>query len=88
MANDFDSPEVLCSVVSEIEAGAIVNVLAEHGIQAMAVGGYTSGFKAEAPGVVKVVVKRGELALARETMAEIDRQTQAEGEVDDATDRE
>lgn len=71
MAGDAMSPEVLVSVPSEMEAAAIVDALAEHGIRARAVGGYTSGFRAEAPGDVKVVVGRADLARARELLAEI-----------------
>jgi len=58
-------------VPSEMEAAAIVDALAEHGIRARAVGGYTSGFRAEAPGDVKVVVGRADMARAEEVLAEI-----------------
>ena len=71
MVADPMSPEVLVSVPDEMEAAAIVDALAERGIRARAVGGYTSGFRAEAPGDVKVVVGRADLARARELLAEI-----------------
>jgi len=71
MASDPMSPEVLVSVPDEMEAAAIVVALAERGIRARAVGGYTSGFRAEAPGDVKVVVGRADLARAEEVLAEI-----------------
>jgi hypothetical protein len=65
------TPEVLVSVPDEMEAAAIVGALGEHGIRAQAVGGYTSGFRAEAPGMVKVIVGRGDLARATELLDEI-----------------
>jgi hypothetical protein len=71
MAGDPMSPEVLVSVPNEVEAAAIVGALAEQGIRARAVGGYTSGFRAEAPGDVKVVVGRADLARAAAILAEI-----------------
>ena len=71
MTPDPDNPEVLLSVANEIEAGAIVTALAEYGIEAFAAGGYTSGFKAEAPGWVKVLVAREDLDRAKQVLAEI-----------------
>jgi len=70
MAGDPMSPEVLASVPSELEAAAIVDALAAAGIRARAVGGYTAGFRAEAPGDVRVVVGRANLARAEEVLAE------------------
>ncbi len=64
------NPEALVSVPSEIEAAFIVNTLAEHGIRASAVGGYTSGFKAEAPGQVTVLVSAADLDRARQLLEE------------------
>ena len=74
MVADPMSPEVLVSVSDEMEAAAVVDALAEHGIRARAVGGYTSGFRAEAPGDVKVVVGRADRARAEEVLAEIQRE--------------
>lgn len=65
------SPEVLVSVPDELEAAAIVGALGEQGIRARTVGGYTSGFRAEAPGMVKVIVGRGDLARAKLLLADI-----------------
>ena len=65
------NPEALVSVPNEIEAAVIVNTLADHGIGATAVGGYTSGFKAEAPGQVTVLVSGGDLDRARRLLEEI-----------------
>jgi hypothetical protein len=77
MTADPDRPEVLLSISSEVEAAAIVTALAQYGIQAISVGGYVSGFKAEAPGNVAVVVKLAEFDRAKRALAET-RQEQAE----------
>jgi hypothetical protein len=71
---DPNRPEKLLSVASEIEAAAMVNALAECGVEAFAAGGYTSGFKAEAPGDVKILVKHTDLDRARQALAEIRQQ--------------
>jgi hypothetical protein len=71
MTPDPNRPEVLLTVSTEIEAGAIVTALAECDIQALSIGGYTSGFKAEAPGSVAVVVKRADFDRAKQALAEI-----------------
>jgi hypothetical protein len=71
MTIDPNSPEVLVAVPNDIQAAAIVNALADRGIQATVTGSYTSGFRAEAPGWVSVVVRRMDLDLARQTLAEL-----------------
>lgn len=68
---DPQNLEVLVSVPNEIEAAAILNALQEHGIKAVASGGYTSGFKAEAPGEVKVLVKHGDTDRAQTLLSQI-----------------
>ncbi len=71
MAADPSSPEVLVSLADEMEAAAIASVLADHGIRARVIGGYTSGFRAEAPGEVRVVVGQADMARAQTVLAEI-----------------
>ncbi len=74
-------PELVeaAKVPSEIEANLIVAALAEHGIEARAVGGLTAGFRTEAPGMVRVLVRAADEADAaavidavREAATEID----------------
>jgi hypothetical protein len=59
------SPRVLVSVRSEAEAAMLVDRLRQSGVRAMAVGGYSAGFRAEAPGLVKVVVPRDDYHRAK-----------------------
>jgi hypothetical protein len=77
MTADPDSPEVLESCPSDVEAAVIVAALGACGVDAHATGGYTAGFRAEAPGTVNVVVRRRDLARAKEVLANI-RKTQAD----------
>lgn len=71
MTTDPDSPEVLVSLGNEIEAAAIVTALQAEGIEAFASGGFTSGYRAEAPGCVRVLVRRQDCARAKEILAQI-----------------
>ena len=73
MTADPNRPEPLLSVRTEIEATAIVTALAGYGIEAFAVGGYTAGFRAEAPGNVQVLVKHANLDRAKQALGEIRR---------------
>ena len=68
----FEQLKKLASFYTEIEAQSIVNVLADHGIDAQAVGGFTAGFKAEGPGRVDVLVLSDSLSDARELLRQID----------------
>ena len=73
MPADPNNPEVLTSVRTDVEAAAIVGALAALGIEASTTGGYTAGFRAEAPGFVNVIVKYADLHRARNALAEIKR---------------
>lgn len=67
---------VAVSVSNEIDASMMVAALSEHGIEAVSTGGYTAGFRAEAPGDIKILVKQVELQRALEVLATV----QAENE--------
>jgi hypothetical protein len=69
--DDPDRLKRLISVPSEVEATAIVAALAAHEIEAKATGGFTSAFKAEAPGMVHVMVRQEDLEAARAALDEI-----------------
>ncbi|MGE0757173.1 MAG: DUF2007 domain-containing protein [Pirellulaceae bacterium] len=69
-SSDPFSPQVLTVVPDEIQAAAIVALLESHGIKAQATGGFTAGFRAEAPGGVQVVVRQADLVSAREILDE------------------
>ncbi len=72
MPADPNNPEVVTSVRTDVEAAAIVSALAARGIEASTTGGYTAGFRAEAPGRVNVIVKYVDLHRAKIALAEIE----------------
>jgi hypothetical protein len=61
----------LTSVRTEMEAGVIVGGLENRGIQATMSGVYTANFRAEAPGLVEILVAEHELAKAQEALVDI-----------------
>lgn len=73
MTTDPNSPELLESFPSDIEAATLVASLEAHGIQASTTGGYTAGFRAEAPGNVNVIVRHKDLDRAKQVLADFKR---------------
>ena len=71
MSTDPASPVRLTSVPSELEASVIANALCDLGFRATTTGGFTSGFKAEAPGDVMILVPAEELEKARQALSKI-----------------
>ncbi len=70
MTSDPHRPHVVTRVPTDFEAAVIVSALEAAGIKAMAVGGPTAGFRAEAPGDVAVVVPEDEAERADAVLAE------------------
>lgn len=66
-----NNPETLVSVPNDFEAAIIVSALAAHDVDATTSGGFTAGFRAEAPGEVNVIVRRRDLAKARQALSEL-----------------
>lgn len=56
---------VLTTCRTEFEAEALARVLREHGVRSFTEGAYTAGFRAEAPGEVRVLVLEPDLERAR-----------------------
>ncbi len=69
--SDPDSPARLTTVPTEAEAAMIVAALDAHGIEAQTSGQLTSGWRAEAPGGVNVVVRHADLEAAQAAMQEL-----------------
>lgn len=72
MADDPQRPVVLTTVETEGEAAMIVSALGERGIQARSIGGLSSGFRAEAPGGVKVLVRQADLEQAQAVLQAVE----------------
>lgn len=71
MHSPGNTPETLVSVPSDLEAAMIVSALAAHDVDATTSGGFTAGFRAEAPGEVSVLVRRTDLERARCVLSEL-----------------
>jgi hypothetical protein len=56
---------------TEVAATVLVAALADEGIRAVATGGFTAGFRTEAPGWVKVQTLEKDSQRAREIISEI-----------------
>jgi Putative prokaryotic signal transducing protein len=71
MAKYTERLMLLESTPTEMEAGVIVAALEQGGIQATMTGTYTAGFRAEAPGWVKILVAEDDLPRARTMMRDV-----------------
>ncbi len=69
MLGESNALKVQIRVPTEAEASLIVQSLMSQSIAARAVGGFTSGFRAEAPGDVSVLVRHDDLAQALTALA-------------------
>jgi hypothetical protein len=65
MTDDPNQPVVLATLPTDVQAALIVAALRERGIEARSVGELTSGFRAEAPGGVKILVRQADLDRAQ-----------------------
>jgi hypothetical protein len=55
----------------EMSASILVSVLQDAGIRAVATGSFTAGFRAEAPGMVKVQTFEQDAERARQVLSEL-----------------
>ena len=71
--HDMDDAKLVTVAERELESTALilVSVLKDAGIRAIATGGFTAGFQAEAPGVVKVQTFEIDAERARQVISEI-----------------
>jgi hypothetical protein len=69
LAGEDREPVVVAQPTSEVEAAILRAALESAGIPAWVVGGLTSGFRAEAPGRARVLVRRSDEARARAVLA-------------------
>ena len=69
--NRSDHLVLLDSTPTEMEAGVIVAGLEREGIQATMTGTHTAGFRAEAPGWVKIFVAEDDLPRAQAVLRQV-----------------
>ena len=86
MPEQSDTLKVLTRVPSEVEASLVVLRLADYGIAATAVGGFSAEDRAEAPGSVEVMVKSTDLLAAEAALAFIQGERFSEPAADDDED--
>lgn len=79
---DHSEPVTLAQYATEIQATFAANMLREAGIRCELVGGASSGFKAESPGYVRLLVSQNDASRARALLEDF----QAEKAPDDAND--
>ncbi len=70
--DDPNRPIVLTTRSGEPEAALVIAALARHEIDAQATGGLTSALRAEAPGVVRILVRHSDLERAQSVLAELE----------------
>lgn len=85
MTTDPNSPTIVYSAENAIEAAAIATALEAEGIETTTTGSYTSGFQAEAPGTVQVVVRQSQAEKAHQVLTRLEEQAETEeaGESED-----
>ena len=71
MTDHSEHVALLTSVPTDMEAGIIVGALEEQGIKSTMTGTYTSGFRAEAPGWVQVLVSEEDLPAAKAILEQV-----------------
>ena len=71
--NNLDSEKLvtIAERPDEMSASILISLLQEEGIRAVATGGFTSGFRAEAPGMVAVQTIESDAERAKQIIAEI-----------------
>lgn len=77
---------VVAEFESEMLAGFARGLLEEHGIESRMVGGLTAGFRAEAPGRVRLLVHAKDAERARALLAEDERERTGEPDDPDGAD--
>ena len=68
---DDENLVTVAELTDEVSASIIVAALADEDIKAVATGGFTVGFRAEAPGWVRVKTLAGDAVRAKQIISEI-----------------
>jgi hypothetical protein len=75
---DHPEPAIVAQYPTEIQGTFAANMLREAGIRCEVVGGASSGFKAEGPGYVRLLVSQSDEARARALLEEFDAEKAAD----------
>ena len=75
MSDDPNRVVVLTAAPTEAQGAMIVAALEAQGVQAQTTGALTSGFRAEAPGGVQVIVRYADLDQAQSVLRAIEKES-------------
>ncbi len=75
MSDDPNRVVVLTAAPTEAQGAMIVAALEAQGVQAQTTGALTSGFRAEAPGGVQVIVRYADLEQAHSVLQAIEKES-------------
>jgi hypothetical protein len=79
---DHPEPVTVAQYSTEIQATFAANMLREAGIRCEMVGGASSGFKAESPGYVRLLVSARDATRARMLLEEFDAEKSSDSDED------
>lgn len=79
---DHPEPVTVGQYPTEIQATFAANMLREAGIRCEVLGGASSGFKAESPGYVRLLVSANDETKARALLEEFDAEKAPEEDID------
>ncbi|MEQ8843419.1 MAG: DUF2007 domain-containing protein [Phycisphaerales bacterium] len=83
---EHPEPVILGQYPTEIQATFAANMLREAGIRCELLGGASSGFKAESPGYVRILVSQADAQRARQLIEEFDAEkAEADEQVEDGS---
>lgn len=74
---ESSEPTTLAVFPDELHAQLLMAALQDQGIDAMVSGGVTGGYRAEAPGMVRVLVHSGDIQAAKKIFDEWEHQGEA-----------
>ena len=81
--SEHPEPKVVAECTSEFEANIVCNMLRSEGIPCEVVGGMIGGMRAEAPGLVEVIVPAAHAERARALVLDQKERTREEGSGED-----
>ncbi len=79
---DHPEPVTVAQYATEIQATFAANMLREAGIRCERLGGASSGFKAESPGYVRLLVSQRDAARAQEMLEDFNAEKAPDAEDD------
>ena len=70
-SNVGETPVAIYSAAHEAEAAIVANALSNAGIESTTHGDFSAGFRAEAPGEVRILIHKNDVAAAKAVLEDI-----------------